>query len=227
MPFREPKEHSPRGSAVAEVVKVYTRSEHRGYLHKKQMDLPAAVDRIAYNQDKSRFSEGLDHVLIVGGVVLGVTRTYEKGGSTLSQVRIVVLPIGEQAGVLAECQSSATIADISTKMLDLPRPDGVTQPWEDIKIGRDQLAKVTGSSDDTISRKHLTIKVRNDGVVRIVDHSTNGTTVVSLEDMMRSERVGGLADGDRETLVRFAEPLEENPYLWQENYAGQRVINPE
>lgn len=172
-------------------------------------------------------TESLDNVIIVGGSVLGLTRTRSADGSRASHVRLAVLPVGEFAGSLKDKQSSATLIDVDLDALRRPRQNGAIQDWEVFSVGRTDLQALTGKSDMTISGTHFGVIVFADGRVEYHDNSTNGSTIVSARDMLQSRASGGFEETDRMRVVDFTRPLDKKRYLWQRQFAGQHVVDPQ
>jgi hypothetical protein len=172
-------------------------------------------------------TEVLDNVIIVGGTVLGLTRTRSEDGSRTSHVRLAVLPVGSEAGTLSVNHSSATVLEVDLDELRERRVDGAKKDWEAFSFGRKELSELTGKIDSTVSSIHFGLTVIADGRILITDNSTNGTTVISSGDLMRNQDGGGFSDVDKGAVIQFIEPLEKKPYLWQREYAGQRIVDPE
>lgn len=173
--------------------------------------------------------EFLDNIFIVGGVALGLSRVRKDNEAKM--VRLSVLPIGRQSGELGGRQSSATLFEVNLDELARPRESGremgAIKDWEEFVIGREDIANATGVNQEYVSRKHFKITVMSDGRVAIEDvRSLNGTIVITSDDLMRRESVGGLSDGDREVLASFIEPLADSGYLWKREYQNHRVIDP-
>lgn len=171
--------------------------------------------------------EALTHLVFVGddsviGISREVTGLGTPQGVKLTRIRAMLLPFGKHR----EFGGSRTLLDVSTDILEQPRPGGYKQNWERITIGREELAQVAdGSADSTVSGHHLALTVSTNGSFQIDDlKSTNGTHIVGTHDY--SELGGGLAPVDQAVLHDVATELQQNTHMWEAQYSDQRVINP-
>jgi len=169
--------------------------------------------------------QGLSHIIVVGDTVLGVSRTVnmKKLGQpdAVEQIRLAVLPLGEQG---SDTGSSRTIVTMQASALRQPRHNGVMQPWESVRLGRSELAALTGHTDPTVSGTHLEIAFSADGSVGVYDfESTNGTQIYNATDLSSTFTV---SDGGRSSLAALAVELQQNPHMWDAESADRTVINP-
>jgi len=221
----EPKEPKPITPTIDDIKREYKSSVPDGHLT-RGMERILSDGYLIDARDANGKREVLDSIMLVGDAALGVSRVCGVDGST-ETVRISILPIGEHAGDVAERQSSSTLFSISPGDLNTKvRDNGAIQAWEDIVIGREAIAEKTGSADMEISRSHLVVRIRSNGSTKVVDSSTNGTTVITETDLMRDKGSGGLSDTTRHLIAEFIKPLAESPWAWRESYADQRVVSP-
>lgn len=172
--------------------------------------------------------EGITHIIIVGDTVLEVSALYNKNkgvGDWLEKVRLSKLPLGEHGD---KTGVSRTLAEIDVRALNRPGNDGIVQPWKTVSIGRGDLAG--GSNvDDVASTSHFDFTVRPNGSFDVLDHSTNGTTILSAEDY--SQTRGALSEGGRAAFIKVAQALQGDSNMWQSSTANSAsspvtVINP-
>lgn len=172
----------------------------------------AIVEKI--NPDGSQ--EGLTHLLIVGGSVLGVVRSLDTD-KNLVETRLVLLPIGQQATAYKEGQTNAkNLLILNAADASKPREGGVVQDFEAARLGRDDLKAVFGIKDRFISGKHLEITLTGRGAgVHVQDtQSTNGTSVITMDTYMRQGE-NGLKGMAHESALALYDTVQKQPRLWQ------------
>ncbi len=182
---------------------------------------------VAHERYSGTYEEGLTHLVLVGGFTLAISRGFNhkrvsNPGTAVESVRVSILPIGDHQATSK--QSSITLLEVNPRVLGNPRQDGIVHPSESIKIGRQMLEDATGTSDGFVSREHLEITILEDASIRIHDTSSNGTQVLAEADMMKSEAFGGLADEGKHDMAAILQQLQEHPWEWTEQAAGQTVI---
>lgn len=221
MIFREPTYKAPQAPSVEQMNAIYGNRALEKGVSRRVLDDPIAGQEGSLTPGK----EYLNNILFVGDTALGIVQAHD-AQMKVSQVRLVVLPVGSKSGVLGERQSSGTLARIDTGSLREPRMGGSIQPSETVEVGRRELATLTGVVDEHVSGKHLSLTVTAEGAVYVTDTSTNGTRMITALDLMRSEEAGGLVTDAKGQVAQFVRQFEDSPYMWEESASGQRVINP-
>jgi len=213
--------NAPSETSVRELQSLYRERALRRGDRRVLDDSPLA----GYDRASRAGEEYLNNLVVVGETVLGVTQVHDSDGR-VSNVRVSILPVGEKSGAVGERQTSATLAEIDVPSLREPRVDGIVQPWAHIDIGRGAIAEFTRVADNTISGKHASITVTAEGCVEMQDTSTNGTVVVSANDLLASHDFGGLDDDSKVRVATFIRQFNDKPYTWQKTASGQRFIDP-
>jgi hypothetical protein len=163
--------------------------------------------------------EQLSALLLAGNQILGISHRSDIKSGEIEQVRLAVLPLGDNA---RDAHSARTLAVFDMQTLEQPRAEGVIKRWEEVYIGRKDITIATGVEDMSVSRSHLRFSATNHGNVEIVDKlSTNGTDIITSADFWR----GGFdAQGSHDLAALTEGLLQEKPYLWTEQYADQTVV---
>lgn len=177
-------------------------------------------------QYSGNYEQGVSQLILVGNTVLAVSRGVNKkligsGRSPVDSVRVSVLPMGDQAATGKN--SSVTLFETNPSRLNEPRENGVIQTWDEFEIGRGVLSDATGVHDPLVSGNHARVKVTAEGMVEIVDMSTNGTQIFDEFDF-QDPKHGGLDEQGRLELADAMQRLQTNPHEWDKESVGKTVI---
>jgi hypothetical protein len=163
-------------------------------------------------------SEGLTHLLIIGGSVLGVVRSLD-ADKKLKETRVVALPIGEQAAAYEAGQDTAkTIFALNAETSGKPRAGGkAVSDFEATGFGRHNLEQVFGIKDGFVSADQMEISItgRTAGERIIVNdtNSANGTGVITVDTLMLGGE-SGLKGMAYESALALHDLLNKQPGLW-------------
>lgn len=137
------------------------------FLHDSELifDARRASPIAEYHEEGSRLSQELIGVLMLGGSSVGIVRI-----SKDNKAKIALSLIDDKKS-----------SEHNWSLLRNP----TLEPGVPIVIGRDDL----NGSDSTISRKHLYVLIDDEGKLRVVDQSGNGTTFLRHEKRQTEEDV--------------------------------------
>lgn len=159
----------------------------------------------------------LTHLIFVGESVLGVDSVFSSTGH-IDEMAIRVLPIGRQMPTGRFNVTAASLFRFLPGDAFKPGQDGVRKEWETAKITRNEIGYAYNIHDPTVSNEQAEISFTSQGTVIVRDlNSTNGTEVMNIDTLMRSDAEGPLRDTGEDLRLL----LEAHPHMWSSQYADQ------
>ncbi len=119
-------------------------------------------------------------------------------------ISFVELPYGEHKAAHPTPTTGKLLATVDTEKLSMVRPEGYVQKWETFTFGRVESDGTSTARDGQqikigeeldMSKKHWQATVTTEGIVEVVDTSTNGTSLLTGSTFMRNsgnEQLNGL-----------------------------------
>lgn len=176
-------------------------------------------------KDGSR--EALSRLLFVGDSVLGLTATFGQDDKLVT-TRLIALPLGinENDASGRNNGSARVIASFGTADAQAEfEKTGVRKEWTKLTVGREQIKGDQGVEDTAASRQHLDITLGTNGSVDLKDTSTNGTGILSMDDLMTKTPGVGLDETTYMHAQVLQSRLEARPALWSSDFADQYVVH--